>query len=71
LVPFSLGKRDYIGRHLVVAEMGFVIAVLGENFDFDLEEGAEKGGKGGLGWRDNIVATYERDVRVVIRVKKD
>jgi hypothetical protein len=51
--------------------MRFVIAVLVENFDFELEEGAEKGGKGGLGWRDNIVAKCERNVRVVIRVKRD
>ena len=62
-VPFSLGKRDCIGRHLAVAELKMAIAGMVMGFEFEGVSGGEDLGD----WRDCIVKKHEGDVNVVVR----
>jgi hypothetical protein len=61
LVPFSVWRRDCIGRHLAVAEMKtFIARLVGGGFEVEVE-GEER-----IRWGDNVVSYYEGDMRVRI-----
>ena len=61
LVPFSVGRRDCIGRHLAVAEMKtFIARLVGGGFEVEAE-GEERIRRG-----DIVVSYYEGDMRVRI-----
>jgi cytochrome P450 len=55
-VPFSVGRRDCIGRWLAVAELKMVI--VGLVAGFEVEGSGEELGE----WRDCIVRRWEGDV---------
>ncbi|PMD33167.1 cytochrome P450 [Hyaloscypha variabilis F] len=63
-VPFSVGRRDCIGRWLAVAELKMV--VVGLVAGFEVEGSGEELGE----WRDCIVRRWEGDVRVVVRERR-
>lgn len=64
LVPFSVRRRNCIGRHLAVAEMRLVVAALVGGFEFWVEKGD---GLGRERWRDCIVRRWEGDVKITFR----
>jgi cytochrome P450 len=68
LVAFSSGGRDCVGRELGFAEIRVFIACLVSFFDLELANREDYFLD--LGWRDNLVSSYERDVLVAIREKK-
>lgn len=67
LVPFSVGRRDCIRRHLAVAEMKtFIARLVGGGFEVEIE-GEER-----IRWGDNVVSYYESDIplRISKRVER-
>lgn len=64
-VPFSLGKRDCVGRHLAVAEVKMAIAGMVMGFEFEGVDGGDLGD-----WRDCVVRRNEGDVNIVVREKR-
>jgi cytochrome P450 len=69
MVAFSTGNRDCIGRELGFAEIRVFIACLVSFFEVELANRQDYFLD--LGWRDNLVSSYERDVLVVIRERKE
>jgi len=68
LFAFSTGSRECIGSALAIAEIRSVIACLVSVFD--IEPASPQDYILDLTWRDNIVASYDRDVQIAIRMKK-
>jgi cytochrome P450 len=68
MVAFSSGSRDCIGRELAFAEIRVFIACLVSFFEVELANRQDYFLD--LGWRDNIVSSYERDVLVAIGERK-
>jgi len=68
MVAFSTGSRDCIGRELGFAEIRVFMACLVSFFEVELANRQDYFLD--LGWRDNIVSSYERDVLVAIRERK-
>ena len=65
LFAFSTGSRECIGSNLAIAEIRAVIACLVSFFDIEPANPQEY--VLDLTWRDNIVALYDRDVKISIR----
>lgn len=68
LFAFSTGSRDCIGRELAFAEIRAVIACLVSFFEVELADPQDYFLD--LGWKDNIVSSYERDVLVAVRERR-
>lgn len=65
LLPFSTGSRDCIGNNLALAEIRSAIA--GVVTFFDIRPANTQYSQQELSWRDNIVASYDFNVRIAIR----